>query len=60
MTLRPDGDLRSALDGELRLRQRGVRQSRADFDALLDPGFAESGAAGRRWSRPEILASLAG
>jgi hypothetical protein len=60
MTLQPDGDLRSAIDGELRLLQPQVRQSRAEVDALLDPEFAEFGASGRRWSRPEILASLAG
>ena len=60
MTLQPDGDLRSAIDGELRLLQPLVRRSRADVDALLDPEFAEFGASGRRWSRAEILASLAG
>ena len=59
MTLQPDGDLRAAIDGELRLLQPLVRRSRADVDALLDPEFAEFGASGRRWSRPEILASLA-
>jgi len=60
MTVQPDSDLRSVIDGELRLLQPDVRRSRADVGALLDPEFAEFGASGRRWSRAEILASLAG
>jgi len=59
MTLHPDDDLKSVIDGELSLLQPQVRRTRADVDVLLDPEFAEFGASGRRWSRPEILASLA-
>ena len=48
------------IEGELRLLQPQVRRARAAVDALLDAEFAEFGASGRRWSRSEILASLAG
>ena len=59
MTLHLDEDLQGVIESELRLLQPQVRRTRADVDALLDPEFAEFGADGRRWSRPEILASLA-
>jgi hypothetical protein len=59
MTVHPDEDLHGVIEGELRLLQPLVRRARAEVDALLDPEFAEFGASGRRWSRPEILASLA-
>jgi hypothetical protein len=59
MTVEPDEDLRGAIDGELRLLQPLIRRTRAEVDVLLDPEFAEFGASGRRWSRPEILDSLA-
>ena len=59
MTAQPDDDLQSAIEGELRLLQPQVRQTRAEVDVLLHPEFLEFGASGRRWSREEILASLA-
>jgi hypothetical protein len=43
---------------ERALLTREVRSSAAALDALLDPEFTETGASGRRWTRPEILAAL--
>ncbi|HUB43160.1 MAG TPA: DUF4440 domain-containing protein [Streptosporangiaceae bacterium] len=59
MTVQPDEDLQAVVDGEIRLLQPQVRRAPADVDALLDPEFSEFGASGRRWSRSEILTSLA-
>lgn len=50
--------LEPAIDAELRLLQRQVRQRAAEIGALLDPGFFEFGASGRRWTREEILTAL--
>ena len=34
--------------------------TRADFEAMMDPGFWETGASGRRYNREEVLNALEG
>ena len=55
----PD-EVRQAITGELQLMDPRVRASRERAAQLLDPEFTEVGASGRRWTREETLAELAG
>ncbi|MGW6203784.1 nuclear transport factor 2 family protein [Streptomyces sp. NPDC055089] len=48
--------VRAAVEGELRLLDPGVRALPDEVTALLDPGFTEFGASGRRYDRTTILA----
>lgn len=48
--------VRAAIEGELRLLDPEVRASPSLVSALLDPGFIEIGASGRRWDAKSILA----
>ncbi|WP_329042583.1 DUF4440 domain-containing protein [Streptomyces sp. NBC_00178] len=52
-----DGEqaVRAAIEGELRLLDPEVRASPDLVTQLLDPGFAEIGASGRRWDAASIL-----
>ncbi|MDN3266808.1 DUF4440 domain-containing protein [Streptomyces sp. MA15] len=52
--------VRAAIEGELRLLDPAVRSSRAETTRLLDPGFTEVGASGRRYTYEETIAGLAG
>lgn len=47
--------VRAAIAGELRLLDPAVRASADLVSALLDPGFAEFGASGRRYDAASIL-----
>ncbi|MCE7083071.1 DUF4440 domain-containing protein [Streptomyces sp. ST2-7A] len=49
MTDEDERAVRAAVDGEMRLLDPGVRASPARVLELLDPGFTEIGASGRRW-----------
>ncbi|MFE6813078.1 DUF4440 domain-containing protein [Streptomyces sp. NPDC057677] len=53
-----DPDIAAAVAGELALLDPAVRVSRARAAELLDPGFVEVGASGRRWTYEEMLADL--
>lgn len=53
-----DRDIAEAVAGELALLDPAVRVSRARAAELLDPGFVEVGASGRRWTYEEMLADL--
>ncbi|MFJ8196741.1 DUF4440 domain-containing protein [Streptomyces sp. NPDC096152] len=53
-----EDEVAGAVAGELRLMDPEVRASRPLADRLLDPGFVEVGASGRRWTREEMLAAL--
>ncbi|MFB7406725.1 DUF4440 domain-containing protein [Streptomyces sp. NPDC056202] len=53
-----DPDIAAAVAGELALLDPAVRVSRARAAELLDPGFVEVGASGRRWTYAEMLAAL--
>lgn len=55
----PD-EVQQAITGELQLMDPRVRASRERAAQLLDPEFTEVGASGRRWTREEMLAELAG
>ncbi|WP_055599968.1 DUF4440 domain-containing protein [Streptomyces aureus] len=55
-----DPDIAAAVAGELALLDPAVRVSRTRAAELLDPGFVEVGASGRRWTYEEMLASLPG
>jgi hypothetical protein len=46
-----DESVQAAIAGELRLLEPRVRASAELLEALLDPGFTEIGASGKRWSR---------
>ncbi|MFI8005020.1 DUF4440 domain-containing protein [Streptomyces sp. NPDC086010] len=46
---------RAAIEGELRLLDPEVRASPDLVTRLLDPGFTEIGASGRRWDAASIL-----
>jgi hypothetical protein len=54
-----DEAVRAAIAGELRLLEPAVRQSPELTGELLHPDFVEFGASGRRWSRAEMIESLA-
>lgn len=43
---------------ERRLHEPAVRADRAALDELLHPSFAEIGASGRRWTRPQMIEEL--
>ncbi|MGV9314265.1 nuclear transport factor 2 family protein [Streptomyces sp. NPDC003691] len=53
----PDG-VAEAIAGELELLTPRVRSDRERAGRLLDPGFVEVGASGRRWDRESMLAEL--
>ncbi|MFF2652217.1 DUF4440 domain-containing protein [Streptomyces sp. NPDC058045] len=56
----PDTDpVAAATAAELALLQPGLRRDPARAAALLHPEFHETGASGRRYDRPAILALLA-
>lgn len=57
----PDDDeaVAAAIAGELRLLDPAVRRTPAQVADLLHPDFLEFGAAGRRWSRPDIIEEMA-
>jgi hypothetical protein len=54
-----DDDIQAAIAGELRLLQSSIRQDPGEVATLLDPGFFEFGASGRRWERDAMIAALA-
>ncbi|MFE2737148.1 DUF4440 domain-containing protein [Streptomyces sp. NPDC059349] len=51
-------EVRAAIAGELRLMDPSVRTSGSLARQMLDPGFVEVGASGRRWTYEEMLAEL--
>ena len=53
-------DVNEAIAGELSLMDPAVRSSRAEAVRLLDPGFVEVGASGRRYTYEETIAGLPG
>lgn len=53
----PD-DCRKVVQLELALLTAGVRGSREQLEALLDPEFSEIGASGRSWTRPDMIEML--
>jgi hypothetical protein len=56
----PDDEaVRAAVDAELALLDPAVRTSPRAAE-LLDEGFTEVGASGRRWDRAAMLAAMAG
>ncbi|MGW6857584.1 nuclear transport factor 2 family protein [Streptomyces xanthophaeus] len=57
MSRETDG-IREAIAGELSLMEPSVRTSPSRARQLLDPGFVEVGASGRRWTYEEMLADL--
>jgi hypothetical protein len=53
-------EVSTVIEGELALLAPAVRRSATRVGDLLDPEFREIGASGRLWTRPEIIAALAG
>lgn len=51
-------DVVEAIVRERRLHEPSVRLSGPLAEALLDPGFIEVGASGRRWTHAEMVAAL--
>ncbi|WP_225234957.1 nuclear transport factor 2 family protein [Klenkia terrae] len=59
MSTPTDDGVRQAVEGELALLRPQVRSS-AQAGELLHPDFVEFGSSGRVWTRPEIVAAMAG
>lgn len=53
-------EVSTVIEGELALLSPALRRSATRVGDLLDPEFREIGASGRLWTRPEIIAALAG
>jgi crotonobetainyl-CoA:carnitine CoA-transferase CaiB-like acyl-CoA transferase len=53
-----DEEVALVVDRELRLLRPAVRRDPELVDALLDPGFVEFGASGRRWDRAAMVAAI--
>ncbi|QNP66795.1 DUF4440 domain-containing protein [Streptomyces genisteinicus] len=51
-------DVTEAIVRERSLHDPAVRRSGPLTESLLDPGFTEVGASGRRWTRAEMVAAL--
>lgn len=59
MSTPTDDGVQQAVEGELALLRPQVRSS-AQAGELLHPDFVEFGSSGRVWTRPEIVAAMAG
>jgi hypothetical protein len=60
MTGEPEDPVRAAIEAELYLLRPEVRAEPGLVLGLLDPGFVEFGASGRRWDRASVAGALGG